>query len=111
VGVVADGGAVLRVPTATGALALLWQAVIVTVVGLVCWYVGMRRIGVERATLFSGLIPVSAAVTAPLVGTGRHGVAQVAGSVLVGVGVAVGSGALRARRRVAGTLPRGADWS
>jgi hypothetical protein len=46
----------------------------------VCWYMGMQRIGAERATLFSGLIPVAAAGTAPLVGTGSYGLAQAAGS-------------------------------
>lgn len=93
-GVLLDGGGFLRVPTPVETLALLWQAVVVTVIGFVCWYSGMRRIGAERATLFSGLIPVSAALTAPLVGTGTYGVGQGAGSLLVGLGVALGSGLL-----------------
>ncbi|MDX6364113.1 MAG: hypothetical protein QOC85_3123, partial [Streptomyces sp.] len=38
IGVLADGGAWLRVPDATESAALLWQAVVVTVVGFVCWY-------------------------------------------------------------------------
>ncbi|MYX42992.1 EamA family transporter, partial [Streptomyces sp. SID89] len=85
------GGAWLRPPTAHEAAALLWQAAVVTVIGFVCWYMGMQRIGAERATLFSGLIPVAAACTAPLVGTGAYGPAQAAGSALVGAGVALGS--------------------
>ncbi|MYS54500.1 EamA family transporter, partial [Streptomyces sp. SID6013] len=91
-------------PDAVEAGALLWQAVVVTVVGFVCWYMGMQRIGAERATLFSGLIPVAAACTAPLVGTGSYGAAQAVGSALVFAGVAVGSGAVRppARGRRAG---------
>lgn len=93
-GVVLDGGGVLRMPTAAEAVALVWQAAVVTVVGFVCWYMGMQRIGAERATLFSGLIPVSAALTAPLVGAGSYGVAQAGGSLLVGLGVALGSGVL-----------------
>ncbi|WP_228447556.1 DMT family transporter [Streptomyces paludis] len=93
-----DGGGALRVPTRPEAAALLWQSVVVTVIGFVCWYMGMRRIGTERATLCSGLIPVSAALTAPLVGTGTFGAGQAAGSLLVGVGVAVGSGVLTQRR-------------
>ncbi|MGW4278206.1 DMT family transporter, partial [Streptomyces seoulensis] len=97
VGVLLDGGAWLRTPDAHEAAALLWQAAVVTVVGFVCWYMGMQRIGAERATLFSGLIPVAAACTAPLVGTGSYGPAQAAGSALVGAGVALGSGALTAR--------------
>ncbi|RAJ62175.1 drug/metabolite transporter (DMT)-like permease [Streptomyces sp. KhCrAH-43] len=96
-GLVLDGGGFLRMPTGAEASALIWQAAVVTVIGFVCWYMGMQRIGAERATLFSGLIPVSAALTAPLVGTGSYGVAQAAGSCLVGVGVAIGSGVLGRR--------------
>ena len=97
-GLLVDGTAWLPRPDATETAALLWQAVIVTVVGFVCWYMGMQRIGAERATLFSGLIPVAAACTAPLAGTGSYGAVQAVGSALVGAGVALGSGALRPRR-------------
>ncbi|WP_435282790.1 DMT family transporter [Streptomyces koelreuteriae] len=111
VGVPADGAGWLRRPDGAEAAALLWQAVVVTVVGFVCWYMGMRRIGAERATLFSGLIPVAAAATAPLVGTGSYGPAQASGSALVGLGVALGSGALdpAAARRYLGGRARRAD--
>ncbi|WP_082317741.1 DMT family transporter [Streptomyces sp. NRRL WC-3549] len=104
-GVLADGTGFLRAPTWPEALALLWQAVVVTVIGFVCWYSGMRRIGAERATLFSGLIPVSAALTAPLAGTGTYGFGQGAGSLLVGAGVALGSGVLLRRRPEARPAP------
>ncbi|MER5633816.1 DMT family transporter [Streptomyces nitrosporeus] len=104
-GLLLDGHAFLRVPTAQETLALLWQAAVVTVVGFVCWYSGMRRIGAERATLFSGLIPVSAALTAPLVGTGTYGPGQAAGSLLVGAGVVLGTGVLTRGR----TTGPGAD--
>ncbi|MGW3498410.1 EamA family transporter [Streptomyces sp. NPDC001020] len=103
-GMVVDGGDWLRAPNRTETAALLWQAAVVTVVGFVCWYMGMQRIGVERATLFSGLIPVAAACTAPIVGTGAYGAAQAAGSALVGAGVALGSGALRRGRRPAASV-------
>lgn len=96
-GLVLDGAGFVRVPTGQEAVALGWQAAVVTVVGFICWYMGMQRIGAERATLFSGLIPVAAALTAPVVGTGSYGPAQAAGSLLVGAGVALGSGAFRAR--------------
>jgi hypothetical protein len=94
-GLLLDGGGFLRVPTQVESLALIWQAAVVTVIGFICWYSGMRRIGAERATLFSGLIPVSAALTAPLVGTGTYGAGQGVGSLLVGMGVVLGSGVLR----------------
>ncbi|MET9160855.1 DMT family transporter [Streptomyces parvulus] len=91
-GVLTDGAGWLRAPDAAEAGALLWQAAVVTVVGFVCWYMGIQRIGAERATLFSGLIPVAAACTAPLAGTGSYGAAQAVGSALVCAGVALGSG-------------------
>lgn len=102
VSAVVDGGPP-PLPTGVEAVALLWQAVVVTVVGFLCWYLGLQRIGAERATLFSGLIPVSAALSAPLVGTGSYGVAQTAGSLLVGAGVALGSGVLTGRVRAGRT--------
>ncbi|MEU4490511.1 DMT family transporter [Streptomyces purpurascens] len=114
VGVLVDGAGWLRRPDTAEAAALLWQGVVVTVVGFVCWYMGMQRIGAERATLFSGLIPVAAAGTAPLVGTGSYGLAQAAGSALVGLGVALGSGALNltsARRRIGGRARRAAPMA
>ncbi|MFM9614161.1 EamA family transporter [Streptomyces niveiscabiei] len=101
-GVVVDGGGWVRWPDGGEAAALLWQAVVVTVVGFVCWYRGMQVLGAERATLFSGLIPVAAAGTAPAVGAGSYGAAQALGSMLVGLGVAVGSGALRRASEDAG---------
>ncbi|WP_405620522.1 DMT family transporter [Streptomyces sp. NBC_01511] len=107
-GLVLDGAGFVRMPTGEEAFALGWQAAVVTVIGFICWYMAMQRIGAERATLFSGLIPVAAALTAPLVGTGAYGPAQAAGSLLVGIGVALGSGAFQARaaaRRVAGKEP------
>jgi drug/metabolite transporter (DMT)-like permease len=93
-GLLLDGTAWLRWPDTAETAALLWQAAVVTVVGFVCWYTGVQRIGAERATLFSGLIPVAAAGTAPL----AYGAAQALGSALVGAGVALGSGALSRRQ-------------
>ncbi len=107
-GLLMDGGSFLRVPTGGEAAALLWQAAVVTVIGFVCWYSGMQRIGAERATLFSGLIPVSAALTAPLVGAGTYGPAQGVGSLLVGAGVAYGSGVFGRRGAAGARLPVGA---
>ncbi|MCW5252634.1 MULTISPECIES: DMT family transporter [unclassified Streptomyces] len=104
-----DGAGWLRRPDAVETGALLWQAAVVTVVGFVCWYMGMQRIGAERATLFSGLIPVAAACTAPLVGTGGYGPAQAVGSALVCAGVALGSGVPLPRRRRPATAGQAAS--
>ncbi|MER6223438.1 DMT family transporter, partial [Streptomyces sp900105755] len=109
-GAVLDGGAWLRRPGATEAAALLWQAAVVTVVGFVCWYMGVQRIGTERATLFTGLVPLTAVCTAPLVGTGSYGPAQAVGGALVGAGVALGTGTLpRPGHRSATTTRRLAE--
>ena len=91
-GLVLDGAAFLRVPTAVETGALVWQAAVVTVVGFVAFYMGVQRIGVERATLFTGMIPVAAAMSAPFVATGGFGLPQAAGSVLVAAGAALGTG-------------------
>lgn len=100
VGLVLDGSRFVRMPDGAEAVALVWQAAIVTVIGFVTWYMGIQRIGAERATLFTGLIPVTAALTAPLVGTGTLGAAQAAGGVLVGAGAALGSGVFGERGAV-----------
>lgn len=91
-GLVVDGGAFLRTPTAVETGALVWQAVLATVVGFVLFYMGVQRIGMERATLFTGAIPVAAALTAAMVATGGFGLPQAVGSLLVGAGAALGTG-------------------
>ncbi|MEU9605794.1 DMT family transporter [Streptomyces sp. NPDC048057] len=99
IGLVIDGAGLVRMPTGTEALALLWQAAVVTVIGFVVWYMGVQRIGAERATLFTGMIPVAAALTAPWVGAGSFGPAQAAGGLLVAAGAALGSGVFGARAK------------
>jgi drug/metabolite transporter (DMT)-like permease len=86
------GGGALRAPTGEETGALAWLVLAVTVVAFLCWFEGLRRLQAERATLLAGLIPVAAAVLAPLAGTGAFGVSQLAGSVLVAIGVSLGLG-------------------
>ncbi|MER6915884.1 DMT family transporter [Streptomyces sp. NPDC000594] len=109
IGVLLDGREWVRMPDQGEAWALLWQAAVVTVIGFVTWYMGIQRIGTERATLFTGLIPVAAALTAPLVGTGTFGAAQAAGGVLVGTGAALGSGLFALRRSRRSDSAQGSD--
>jgi drug/metabolite transporter (DMT)-like permease len=89
-GVALDPGGLVSVPTGREALALLYLGVMVTAVAFVCWYTTLNRLGVDRAGLLCGLIPVFTALTAPLVGTGSLGLPQLAGSALVGAAVAIG---------------------
>ncbi|MER7621109.1 EamA family transporter [Streptomyces sp. NPDC126503] len=91
-GLAVDGTDFLRTPTAVEAGALVWQAALATVVGFVLFYMGVQRIGVERATLYTGAIPVAAALSAALVGTAAFGLPQAAGALLVGAGAALGTG-------------------
>lgn len=104
VGLVVDGAGVVRMPTAVETGALIWQAALATVVGFVLFYMGVQRVGMERATLFTGAIPVAAALSAVLVADAAFGLPQAAGSLLVGAGAAVGTG-LFARRSRPGSVP------
>jgi hypothetical protein len=63
-----SGADAVRLPTPQEAAAFGYLAVVVTAVGFVLWYSGVRRLGVERAGLFAGLVPVAALVTAAAVG-------------------------------------------
>lgn len=81
---------VLRLPTVSEAAALVYLALAVTVAAFLLYYGGLKLLGPERTSLFSGLIPVTAALAAPLIGTGTLGVAQVAGTLLVGLGITLG---------------------
>ncbi|MEY9967159.1 drug/metabolite transporter (DMT)-like permease [Streptacidiphilus sp. MAP12-16] len=108
-GLLLHGPAVLRLPTASEAAALVWMALPVTVLAFWAWYSSVQRLGPERSGLLLGAIPVSAAATAPLVGTGTLGVGQIAGSLLVAAGVAAGVRAARGGRVV--RAGRGAGWS
>ncbi|MGW1712442.1 EamA family transporter [Streptomyces sp. NPDC002156] len=92
-GLAVDGPAWVRMPDGVEAAALAWQVLAVTVLGIVLWFGAIHRIGAVGMALLSGLIPVSAALTAPVVGTGTFGAGQLAGSLLVAAGVALGASA------------------
>lgn len=89
-GLVVDGHGVLRVPTVTETAALAYLAVVVTAIAFFCWYDALPRLGAERAGLFSGFLPIGAAVSSLVLGTGRVGIGELAGIVMVLSGLAVG---------------------
>ena len=80
-----------RAPTLTESGALLYLALVLTVGAFLLWYSGLRRLGVERAGMFAGVLPVATlAVSAGLDGRNPGtiplvGVALVA-AALVGAG-------------------------
>jgi drug/metabolite transporter (DMT)-like permease len=90
VGFAADGGATLAPPTAREALALAYMAAIVTVGGFVAWYTSIARLGVERAGLFSGVLPVTALLTGALLGHAEVTPQRFAGVAAVAAGITAG---------------------
>ena len=80
----------LALPTAAQALDLAWLAVVVTALAFVLWYSAVDALGVERAGLFSGVLPVSALLCAAAVGHSDLTFGRSAGVVAVVAGVATG---------------------
>jgi drug/metabolite transporter (DMT)-like permease len=101
VGAVAlHGRAAVAIPTGAEAAALAWLAV-ATPAAFVAWYSGLDRLGVDRAGLFAGLIPVAALLSVAVVGTSTITPLKLSGSLLVGGGLVLGLVAqppLRVRR-------------
>jgi drug/metabolite transporter (DMT)-like permease len=87
---VADGFT-LPAPDAEQAAAIVYLGLGVTVCGFLCWYSAVGLLGVERAGLFSGVLPVSALVVSAVLGVAEItperllAVAVVAGGVTLGV--------------------------
>ncbi|MFF0867333.1 DMT family transporter [Nonomuraea sp. NPDC050227] len=95
VGLVQEGSAMFRTPTAAETLGFVYLAVVVTVVAFFLWYTSLPRLGPGTAGLFAGLIPVGAIVTGLALGIATPSVYDLAGAGLVIVGILVG---LTARR-------------
>ncbi|MEU1724042.1 DMT family transporter [Actinomadura sp. ATCC 39365] len=95
VGLVQEGAAMFRTPTAAETLGFVYLAVVVTVMAFFLWYTSLPRLGPGTAGLFAGLIPVGAIVTGLVLGIATPGVYDLAGAGLVIVGILVG---LTARR-------------
>ncbi len=57
-----DGRAALPLPTGAQALAIGYLGLAVTAGAFIAWYAGLARLGVERAGLFAGLIPISTVI-------------------------------------------------
>lgn len=89
-GLIVDGRGVLRVPTGTETAVLAYLAVVVTAIAFFCWYDALPRLGAERAGLFSGFLPIGAAVSSLVLRTGRVGLGELAGIAVVLTGLAVG---------------------
>ncbi|GGM17114.1 DMT family transporter [Dactylosporangium sucinum] len=76
-----------RLPTREEAAAIAFLGLVLTVVAFVCWYAAVAGLGVDRAGLFVGLVPVFALLTVSIVDGVRPGLPRVAGVLLVGSGL------------------------
>jgi drug/metabolite transporter (DMT)-like permease len=90
VGLGLDGRDALPLPSLEEAGALAYMAVVVTALAFVLWYSSVERLGVERAGLFAGIVPISALLSATALGVSSLTLIRLLGAAAVGLGVTVG---------------------
>ncbi|MET7417728.1 DMT family transporter [Dactylosporangium sp. NPDC005555] len=83
-------GGVVRLPSPGEAAALAFLGLVLTVVAFICWYTAVAGLGVERAGVFVGLVPVAALLTVAVVDRVTPGTWQLAGVLAVAAGLAIG---------------------
>ncbi|MDG4821028.1 DMT family transporter [Asanoa sp. WMMD1127] len=109
---VAGEPAAWRLPTATEAGALVYLAGLMTVVAFVVWFIGLERLGVERAGILVGLMPVATLATAAVMATALPGVGPALGVLTVAVGLAFGlTGRSRTEAPASAEQPPSAEQS
>ena len=89
-GLALDGRDALPLPSLEEAGALAYMAVVVTALAFVLWYSSVERLGIERAGLFASVLPISALLSATVIGASSLTLIGLLGAVVVGVGVTVG---------------------
>jgi drug/metabolite transporter (DMT)-like permease len=92
---VSAGGPDLPAPAADEAAALAYLALGVTAGGFVVWYTAVALLGVERAGLFSGVLPVSALACSAAIGAAEITPARLAAVAVVAAGITLGVRAYR----------------
>ncbi|MYV98243.1 DMT family transporter [Streptomyces sp. SID3343] len=90
VGLFTDGAEFVRMPTGAEFAALVYLALPLTAGAFLLWYSALARVEPEQAGLFMGLVPVTAAMSGLVLGTGAPTPGQFAGALVVGVGVVIG---------------------
>jgi drug/metabolite transporter (DMT)-like permease len=100
-GAIADRSNAVPRPTVSESAAIIYLALAVTCGAFIFWYEGISRLGVDRAGLFAGLVPISSLITAAIIGEGGLGLYQVIGVVLVAAGVTFGVMGSATRERTA----------
>lgn len=79
-----------RVPGGGEFLGIAFLGLVLTVVAFVSWYTGVRGLGVERAGVFVGLVPVASMATAAVADGAVPGPLELAGVVLVTAALVAG---------------------
>jgi drug/metabolite transporter (DMT)-like permease len=88
-----------RAPAATEAAVLGYVAVVLTAGAFLLWYTGLRRLGVERAGMFAGLLPVATLAATAVLDWRVPGTLPLAGTALVAVGLVGGAYPARSAAR------------
>jgi drug/metabolite transporter (DMT)-like permease len=83
-------GEAFRLPSPGEGAALGYAGAVITAGAFLVWFDALGRIGPDRAALFAGLVPVSAALTGAVLGFGVPGPGRVLGCLLVAAGVTCG---------------------
>jgi len=79
-----------RVPTAVEATTLGYLALLMTVVAFLAWFTGLQRLGLERAGMIVGVMPVATLVTAAIQAGRLPDPGQTAGVLVVALGLGLG---------------------
>jgi len=77
--------------TVYGWIAVLQLALLGTVVGFVWWYEGVERLGASRAAVFVNLVPLFGVLLSAMILSESLAVSQLAGGLLVVLGVGIGT--------------------
>ena len=86
----AGGAPDVPLPETAEALALVYLALAVTAGGFLAWYSAVGILGVERAGLFSGVLPVSALVCSAAIGAADVTAARLVAVAVVAAGITLG---------------------
>jgi drug/metabolite transporter (DMT)-like permease len=89
-GLVAGEASRLRLPTSSELGALAYLAVLMTVVAFVVWFAGLQRLGVERAGMIVGVMPIATLATAAIMAGALPGAGPTLGVLTVAGGLALG---------------------
>jgi drug/metabolite transporter (DMT)-like permease len=102
------GGPELPMPNTEELAALVYLGAIVTTGGFLCWYTAVGILGVERAGLFAGVLPVSALACSAALGVAGVTPERLVAVAVVAAGITLG---VRGERRAAPSSRAGRDPS